>query len=280
MVAVVDAISIPRFMLGAGEQVSFVMAEFGRYSRIQPLIQLVSMLLGAFAAGFIPNWVKQRRDERYGERLVLIHRLAWMIGAAAAVGLCVLALPINMMLYKDAESITTFRILSWTTLASSMLAVQVPLLQAVGVRKLPLYLLIIAAGSKVLLNFMFVPIYGIEGAAVAGNIALFIPAIIGALVLGRAADRLDSGVQHMTRSWLEMLRVGSVTLLALVLMGLSINIVCELVHYIWPLGWHMRLFYTIESLLSVTVGSIVFGVILLLCKGVTKIELKLLKNRD
>ncbi|HIW31553.1 MAG TPA: polysaccharide biosynthesis protein [Candidatus Paenibacillus intestinavium] len=280
MVAVVDAISIPRFMLGAGEQVSFVMAEFGRYSRIQPLIQLVAMLLGAFAAGFIPNWVKQGKTALYGERLLLIHRLAWMIGAAAAVGLYQLASPFNIMLYKDTESLMTFRILSWTTLASSMLAVQAPLLQAAGVRRLPLYLLLIAAGSKALLNYVFVPVWGIEGAAFAGNIALFTPAIIGALVLRRATKHIDAGMHRRAYSWLEALRVLAVTLLALVLMILSINIVSELVRYIWPLGWNIRLYSTLESLLSVVVGALVFGLILLVCKGITKTELKLLNNRD
>ncbi|URN95984.1 MAG: polysaccharide biosynthesis protein [Candidatus Pristimantibacillus lignocellulolyticus] len=279
MVAVVDAISIPRFMLGVGEQVSFVMAEFGRYSRIQPLIQLVSMLLGAFAAGFIPNWVKQDSAVNLGDRLLLIHRLAWMIGAAAAVGLFFLASPLNIMLYKDAESLTTFRILSWTTLASSMLAVQVPLLQAAGVRKLPLYLLLIAAGSKAILNYAFVPIWGIEGAALAGNIALFVPAIIGALALRRATNHMNVVMNCKRRSWLEALRLLSVTLLALVLMVLSINIVSELIGYIWPLGWHMRLCYTLETLSSVIVGSIVFGAIIMVFKGITKSELKLLNNQ-
>lgn len=279
MVNVVDAISIPRFMMLAGEHADFVMAEFGRYSRIQPLIQLVSMLLAAFVAGFIPNWVRQGPKEWLGDRLMLLHRLSAMIGAAAALGLFLLASPINFMLYKDAAGLDTFRWLSWTALASSMLAVQAPLLQAAGIRKLPIYLLLIAACSKAILNYMFVPLWGIEGAAIAGIIALFIPAIIGTIALHRATTTMNIIANRKSSGSLEKLRVFSVTLLALVLMLLSINIISELIHYIWPTNWHMRLSHTLEALLTVIVGAIVFGGILIVCKGVTRSELNMLRNQ-
>lgn len=275
MVSVVDALSIPRLLLHAGEHTQTVMAEYGQYSRIQPLIQLVSMLLGAFVAGFIPSWMQQQQQQQppewLGTRLMLLHRISCIIGIAASVGLFVLAEPINIMLYKDAAGITAFRILSLTTLSSSMLAVQAPLLQAAGIRRLPIYLLLIAAGSKAILNIWLVPIWGMEGAAAAAVIALFIPAIIGYFTL--LATQSSS-----VKSIVEAIRVSGVTLLALLLMVSSIQMIRELVRYMWPNEWHTRLANSAESMLAVLVGAIVFGGILYICKGIKKGELALLRN--
>lgn len=275
MVSVVDALSIPRLLIEAGDAGAMVMAHFGQYSRIQPLIQLVSMLLGAFVAGFIPGWVSQGKAGYVMPRIAILHRYTFIVGIAATVGLYCLATPINIMLYKDTEGLSAFLLLSWTTLSSCMLAVQAPLLQASGIRRLPIVLLVFAACSKALLNIWFVPRWGIDGAAVAAIISLTIPAIIGSLALIQV-----NRAYKAKKSTLEALRSFFVTLLALLLMVCSINIIGEVFTYVWPAEWHVRLSQTIVTLLSVMVGAVVFGGIMLLLKGIRKSELQMLKNND
>lgn len=275
MVSVVDALSIPRLLIQAGDPGTMVMAHFGQYSRIQPLIQLVSMLLGAFVAGFIPSWVSQGNPQYVMPRIAILHRYTFIIGIAATIGLYSLAAPINIMLYKDTEGLSAFLLLCWTMVGSCMLAVQAPLLQASGIRRLPIVLLVFAACSKAVLNVWFVPRWGIDGAAVAAIIALTIPAMIGSLALYQANRAYTAN-----KGLLEVMRSFFVTVFALLVMTCSIYIIGEFFDYVWPAGWHVRLLQTIVTLLSVIVGAIVFGGIMFLFNGIRKSELKMLRNND
>lgn len=271
IVAVVDAFSIPRLLETAGMQASDVMAQYGIYSRIQPLIQLVSMILAAFAAGFLPRWIKQNQDQRekvlLGKRLLLLHRLAWMAGCGAAVGLYMLAEPINMMLYKDAVGIETFRWLSLSTLMSCVLAMQAPLLQGAGLSRLPIWLLIIAAGGKAVLNSWLVPIYGITGAAIAANLSLLVPASIGAVALYAVVKRDLKGPEKMSnflllRSIVPSVFAGGVMALALYILEL-----------LWLQADMGRMEMTLYTLIAVLVGALVYSLTVWTVRGVTKQEL-------
>lgn len=271
IVAVVDAISIPRLLQDV--QAGDIMAQFGQYSRIQPLTQLVSMLLGAFAAGFLPRWIKRssnlQEQKLLGDRLLLMHRLAWFVGCGATVGLFMLAEPMNIMLYKDTAGLDTFRLLSLTTLTSSMLAVQAPLLQAAGVTRLPIWLLVIAAGTKALLNTWLVPNYGINGAAIAANFSLLLPACLGSVALHQAVRKM-SGHADRIRDNPRFIRSLLSTGMAVLTMGVAL--------YLFKLivlsdGDFSRLGMTLYSLAAVVVGALVYVLILWITRGVTKQEI-------
>jgi len=270
IVAVVDALSIPRLLQGHAED---IMAQFGQYSRIQPLIQLVSMLLGAFAAGFLPRWMNYGADpgalRLLGPRLLLMHRMAWFVGCGATVGLLMLAEPINIMLYKDTAGLETFCYLCLTTLTSSLLAVQAPLLQAAGVSRLPLWLLVIAGGSKALLNIWLVPIYGITGAAIAANFALLLPACLGAIALKLAVRQMSSYAEQ-TKDNPSLVQSLISTAVAMLTMGLTLYLF-QLI--LLPTGGVNRLEMTLYSLMAVVAGALAYSLALWITRGVTKQEI-------
>lgn len=271
IVAVVDALSIPRLLQDV--HAANIMAQFGQYSRIQPLTQLVSMLLGAFAAGFLPRWIKRGSDlqeqKLLGDRLLLMHRIAWFVGCGATVGLFMLAEPMNIMLYKDTAGIDTFRWLCLTTLTSSMLAVQAPLLQAAGITRLPIWLLVIAAGSKALLNGWLVPSYGITGAAIAANISLLLPACLGTIALHYAVQQM-SGYTERTIDKPRWMRSLLSTGIAVLAMALALYLFQLIVLHAADLS---RLEMTLYSLAAVAIGALVFILALWMTRGVTKQEL-------
>lgn len=277
MVAVVDAFSIPRLLTNNGINEFEVMAQFGQYSRIQPLIQLVSMLLAAFAAGFLPRWIKQVREPyalsaqfaTLGNRLLLMHRLALLIGCGAAAGLFLLAEPINIMLYKDTAGLATFRLLAITTATSSLLAVQAPLLQGAGITRLSIWLVIIAAGGKALLNIWLVPLHGIEGAAFAANLSLIVPAVIGSCALYWAARQMNgiARKEALYREWLLPLLAAAGGTLAMI-------VVLRLLNQIWWSGLTTRLDMTVYTMLAVIAGASVYSVIIIVSRTVKKDDLK------
>ncbi|KRE45260.1 polysaccharide biosynthesis protein [Paenibacillus sp. Soil522] len=181
---VVDAFTVPRLLQAGGESEADAMALFGIYSRAQPLVQLVVMVAGAAAAALVPGLALARIRGAYGQlriQLTLAERAAWAIGAAAAIGLALLAEPLNVMLYADSKGTFAFALVGCTALAGCVNAVTAPVLQGLGAVRIPAVLLLIAALLKGVINIVLVPAYGIEGAAFAGVIALSAAALLGAI---------------------------------------------------------------------------------------------------
>lgn len=187
---VVDVFTVPRFLLADGHTGASAMEMFGIYSRAQPLVQLVIMAAGAASAALVPGFVAARQSGQFldaGLRLSLLMRVSWIIGAASGLGLALLAEPINIMLYKDAQGTAAFALTGLTALAGCVSAASAPALQSLGATRIPAALLLLAALLKGVLNAALVPSLGIQGAAVSGVVALSAAAMLGAAALRRAA---------------------------------------------------------------------------------------------
>ncbi len=187
---VVDVFTVPRFLLLDGHAEESAMEMFGIYSRAQPLVQLVIMAAGAASAALVPGFVAAKQSGQFldaGLRLSLLMRISWIIGAASALGLAMLAEPINIMLYKDAQGTAAFALTGLTALAGCVSAASAPALQSLGATRVPAALLLLAALLKGVLNAALVPSLGIQGAAISGVAALSAAAMLGAAALRRAA---------------------------------------------------------------------------------------------
>lgn len=190
VLGVVDAFTVPRLLRDTGLSEAQAMTTFGVYSRAQPLVQLLVMVAGAAGAALVPGLALARMRGAYGQlslQVSLAQRTAWAIGAAASVGLVMLAEPLNMMLYADAKGTWVFAIVGCTALAGCVNAIAAPVLQALGAVRAPALLLLVAALLKGVLNAVLVPLYGAEGAAVAGVIALSGVALLGTVAVHYAA---------------------------------------------------------------------------------------------
>lgn len=195
---VVDAFTVPRLLRGDGIGQAEAMALFGLYSRGQPLVQLVVMVAGAMGGALVPALAAARAsgDEAgLRQRSALVLRAAWGIGAAAALGLALLAEPINVMLYADAAGTRTFALVGCTALAGTVSALTAAVLQGLGAVRTPALLMLAAAALKAALNAALVPAWGMAGAACAG-----IAALTAAALLGSAAVRRSAGAAMPARS--------------------------------------------------------------------------------
>ncbi|WP_139991415.1 polysaccharide biosynthesis protein [Paenibacillus paridis] len=201
VLGVVDAFTVPRLLQVSGASEAHAMGMFGIYSRAQPLVQLVVMVAGAAAAALVPGLALARMRGAYGQlrtQLSLVERAAWAIGAAAAVGLVLLAEPLNIMLYEDAKGTLAFALIGCTALAGSVNAVTAPVLQSLGAVRIPAVLLLLAAVLKGVLNAVLVPSYGIEGAAIGGVVALSAAALLGTIAVRYHAAAAGAS---MTGTW-------------------------------------------------------------------------------
>ncbi|MFC5648905.1 oligosaccharide flippase family protein [Paenibacillus solisilvae] len=188
--SVVDAFTVPRLLKGTGMEAAEAMSLFGQYGRGQPLVQLVVMVAGAMGAALVPALASARARKDHGavkQQAALVMRAAWAVGAAAALGLALLAEPINVMLYADDTGSRTFALVGLTAFAGTVNAVAAAALQGLGAVRAPALFMLAAALLKAAFNAALVPAFGTAGAACAGIAALTAAALLSAGAVRRAA---------------------------------------------------------------------------------------------
>ncbi|MCG7410773.1 polysaccharide biosynthesis protein [Paenibacillus sp. ACRRX] len=188
VVNVVDVFTVPRLLNAEGYTGTAAMIQYGLYSRALPLTQLVTMVAGSLAVGLVPALAEAKRKGSMREQAKLIKgamRAALIIGAAATVGLVVLTRPINIALYMDNRAELAFALVSSTALAGVLQVVSATLLQGIGALRAPAVHLLAAAGAKIGLNIVLVPMFGIEGAALSALVSLTLAAALNVRSLAR-----------------------------------------------------------------------------------------------
>jgi O-antigen/teichoic acid export membrane protein len=184
---IIDAFSIPRLLQQKEiEAVAWSMAQFGVYNRGVALLQLVIMGAAGAASALVPALTTARArgdNAEFTTRAQFALRLAWWIGGASAVGLALLASPINKALFADNSGTAAMAIIAFAAVGGTLQAVSAALLQGIGELRSPAVNLAAAALLKLTLNAVLVPAYGIRGAAAAMALAFATAAVLNALSL-------------------------------------------------------------------------------------------------
>lgn len=188
LLGLIDAFSIPRLLQRDPQQTAAeAMAAFGVYNRGVALLQLILMAAGGAAAALVPSLTAARARGGQGEdtstQAAFSLRLAWWLGGSSAVGLALLAAPIDTALFADAAGSSAIAIIAAAALFGTHQAVSAGLLQGLGQLRAPAVNLAAAAIFKLALNALLVPRYGIAGAAAAMALAFAAAAALNALSL-------------------------------------------------------------------------------------------------
>ncbi len=250
----VDTVTMPRLLEALGWSESGALGQFGVYSRGAPLIQLVALLAVSLSVALVPALAEAKTRNQWNlikHRSELAVRMTWLVGLAASVGMAVVAVPLNIMFFKDDTGSLTMAILAFTALFSTLNIVSGSLLQGVGAVLVPAGNLLVAAAVKVSLNLVLMPVWGIEGAAVSAVIAFG-----AASLLNMVALRKHTGASFLMGKYI--FRPG----MAILLMVLS------LYGLIYGSGWLLsvlsmdlsyRLTHTFIALIAVSGGALVFA---------------------
>jgi O-antigen/teichoic acid export membrane protein len=265
---IVDTFTLPRLLKLDGLSEGAVMVSFGVYNRGIPLVQLVTMLATSLSVLFIPALAMarvQRDSEMVNNQITLSLRWFWLIGLAASVGLCVLAAPINVMLYQDAAGTDTMRWIAFTAAFSTVSLISAALLQGIGIVKAPAVHLLVGAVAKMLLNLLLVPQLGITGAAIASVAAHFLAAALNVALLARSTGlRLRAGAV-LAKPALVLAGLASAAGGAQWAAGATLAV----------LGVHSgRMAAAIESLSGVVAGAMVFVMLVVLTRLISEEELR------
>ncbi|ALP36719.1 hypothetical protein ASL14_11670 [Paenibacillus sp. IHB B 3084] len=268
LISLVDTFTVPRLLKQEGLDDTGVMVAFGVYNRGLPLVQLVMMFATTLSALFIPSLAEARvtgGTELARRQCEQSLRWFWLLGLAAATGLIVLAVPVNVMLYADDTGSGVIRWMALTAVGGTLSIISAALLQGLGAVRAPALAMLAAAAAKALLNWLLVPPLGTAGAAIAGAAAYLLAAAINIALLARLAG--------LRWSWSASVLKPAALLAALA---------CAAAAAMWgtsaalgALGWVAggRATAAAESLLGVAAGAVVFVIGLARLRLITEAEL-------
>lgn len=268
LISLVDTFTVPRLLKQEGLDDTAVMVAFGVYNRGLPLVQLVMMFATTLSALFIPSLAEARvtgGTELARRQCEQSLRWFWLLGLAAATGLIVLAVPVNVMLYADDTGSEIMRWMALTAVGGTLSIISAALLQGLGAVRAPALAMFAAAAAKALLNWLLVPHLGTAGAAIAGAAAYLLAAVINIALLARLVG--------LRGSWSASVLKPAALLVALA---------CAAVAASWgtgavlgALGWAAggRTTAAAESLLGVAAGAVVFVIGLARLRLITETEL-------
>ncbi|BBI30659.1 polysaccharide biosynthesis protein [Cohnella abietis] len=201
LLGLIDAFSLPRLLQQGDVEAVWSLAQYGIYNRGVALLQLVVMGAAGAASVLVPalTAARARGDEAgFAERAVFAMRLAWWFGGAAAIGLALLASPINKALFSDGSGTAAMVIIAFAAVGGTLQAVSAALLQGMGSLRAPAVNLAAAVLLKLTLNAALVPAYGIRGAAAAMAVAYATAALLNALSL---RQRVQLPAPRLTVAW-------------------------------------------------------------------------------
>ena len=200
-------------------------------------------------------------------------KISVLIGFPSGLGICALAGPILELLYpgKPAAVIAVpmLRVLGVMVLFGALVTPINSMLQAVGRQKVPVYLMLIGASIKLLLNFTLVgiPEINIKGAPV-GSISCYIFIVVASLIIlyRRAKIKPD-----LVTTFLK-------PLFAAILCALSAWAVNGLLHKLIPSD--SRAVGALITVLAILVAMAVYTFVILLIKGMTREDILMLPKGE
>lgn len=247
LISLVDTFTVPRLLKSTGWSEAEAMIQFGIYNRGIPLVQLLAMLATSMSVLFIPALaearVRQRMDLIRSQTQQTVNWF-WLLGLASSVGIAVLAVPVDITLYQDDAGSAAIRWLAFTGIGATLSIVTAAMLQGMGSVRAPAVHLLLSTVVKAVLNILLVPLYGINGAAIAGIVAYSLAAVLNILLLAR--------LTRFSLSWRDLLLK---PLLVTLVMGLCV------VGWMWAAGVMMDRMYIHPRMeaLVITLGGVVIG---------------------
>lgn len=153
----------------------------GIYDRAYLMTQIGMVVAASLTAAIVPDlagllakkkWAAFRREAELALRISLI------FGAAAACGLFAVGREVNIMLFQNDDGNGSFLLMSGTLLTLSMMITSSAILEVAGRPLLPAFHLLVGFAAKLSGNFLLVPHFSIEGAAVATLLSTTLTALL------------------------------------------------------------------------------------------------------
>lgn len=237
----------------------------GIFDRGQPLIQLGTVVATSMSLSLVPAISGDKSSNRH-EKILPKVRLALqtslIFGAAAAVGLYSIIVPVNIMLFENAEGSNVLGVLSLMVLFGSVIMTIMSILQGVDRFLFPAAVILAGFGLKYTLNLLLIPSSGTMGAAMATLVSMLAVMLVLIFKL-----RVELGQPVLSLVFIGKVLFSSTVMAAFLRLFL----------YITDFGYAYiepdRLGAIFQALISVALGAIVYFFVLIKTRALTEDEL-------
>jgi PST family polysaccharide transporter len=258
----VDSFTVANYLTESHWSIASAIDAKGTYDRGGPLLQFSAFFATGIALSIVPAMTvakKQGQIQEVKDRASLALRLTWLLGLPASVGLAIVAFPTNVMLFQDAAGSDSLSILACSTLFATLGVTSAGILQGLGRITIPAVTILIAVIAKWMFNYLLIPVWDIRGAALATVLAYAVSAILNSMILRRM-------IPNIRTPWAKLMTATS-------LLVLSAFGVLRLLQWL-TVNWEStRLAMTLTSLGSVTVGVVVYFLVVSRLQLISETEL-------
>ena len=249
---------------------------YGAYNFGINLYNLVPYITQALGVSALPTlaaaWAIHKKSQIHASINSVI-KISVLIGFPSGLGMCALAGPILQLLYpgKPAAEIAVpmLRVLGCMVLFGSLVTPINSMLQAVGKQKVPVYLMLIGASIKLLLNFTLVgvPEINIKGAPI-GSISCYIFIVVASLIIlyRRAKIKPD-----LVTTFLKPLFAAAMCAAAA---WATYGLLDKLI------GSGSRAVGALMTVIAIAVAIAVYAAVILLIKGITREDILMLPKGE
>ena len=273
LIPLVDSLTVVNLLQWSGVHEDAAKLVKGAFDRGQPLIQFGTFFATSLSLALVPaisEAVAQGQHQLIANRTEVALRLTFLLGLPASFGLALLAEPINVMLYGDANGTEALAIQAFTILFATLGIATSGILQGLGRVTLPARNLFIGVLVKLVLNVALVPFWGISGAALAT-----VMAYLAAMLCNMAAIRKYTGALFGLRQIVGKPLLSVVIMAVVVLAAEWLSTL--ILHEVIKTG---RLLNTLVGLTAVGAGGVTYLLALLKTGGLTRADIRFLPRGE
>ncbi|OEH92637.1 putative polysaccharide biosynthesis protein [Bacillus solimangrovi] len=247
----IDAMTVLNSLMSKGFELEAAQVLKGVYDRSHPFVQLGATLAVSLSLTSVPlitQTVKKRKYNETKKYITLAYRVCVAIGSAASIGLALVIVPANQMLYETSDGSFTLAIAGSSIFFYSIVLTSVAVLQGYGDYWTPARSIAIGCAIKVVLNPLFVHLFAINGAAIVTVLSTMVTC---ALLVRQVETR--SGV-HLREIFISQSLVVSLFYMIFIILVYQF-----IIDQMFGVMNGSRLFAGIETITTVMIGVIVFG---------------------
>ncbi|WP_423408681.1 oligosaccharide flippase family protein [Heyndrickxia sp. MSNUG] len=237
----------------------------GIFDRGQPLIQLGTVVATSMSLSLVPAISAEKLRNRTDvilQKIRLALQTSLLFGAGAAAGLFSIIVPVNIMLFENAEGSNVLGVLSLMILLGSVILTITSILQGLNKTIFPAVVILAGFGLKYGLNIIFIPRTGVMGAAYATLLAMLI-----ILVILVARLRAEMGKPVLSFAFVAKILFSSAV------MSIFLYFYLQITDFLYQFVEPDRLAAIFQGLSAVLLGALVYFIVLIKTKALNEEEL-------
>lgn len=249
---------VPAHLYGAYTSIAVTIAN---------IIPAVSAGFGVSALPMVSNAWARRSKREVQKSIQTVLRITALFCIPAGIGLSMLAKPVCQLFFNKPMGIAIaaplLQVLGIASIFISLTSALNSLLQAIGCVSVPVRLIIFGGIVKLIINFMFVGIPGINMKAVPyGTLACYIVIVLLSLYVIKVVTRVEMNLRQIVIK----------PLIAAVACGIAAVLAYDFIFTFWPTKYAV--------LPAVGIGAVVYGVGVLMLRALKKEDVLMLPKGE